>query len=80
MEAKTLKCGCVVGQYWCSKHDIYTGNTPPWGAGSRRSKQSARVYNEEIDNPDIEYRKPDCCSCHLGAPCGYCTQDMDKDI
>jgi len=20
-----LKCGCVVGAYWCIKHDIYTG-------------------------------------------------------
>lgn len=22
---------------------------------------------------------PDCCSCHLVAPCGYCTREVDEE-
>ena len=64
-----LKCGCVVGAYWCSNHDIYSGNVPPFGAGLRRVSESKKVYDAELDLSD---RQPECCSCHIHAPCGYC--------
>lgn len=69
-----LKCGCVVGAYWCAKHDIYTGNVPPWGAGVKREEESKKVYDEEAD-----YDKPECCSCHLSAPCGYCERTQTEE-
>ena len=71
-----LKCGCVVGAYWCAKHDIYTGNVPPWGAGARRASESKKVYDAELDDSD---RQPECCSCHLSAPCGYCERTQTED-
>jgi len=69
-----LKCGCVVDYYWCEKHEIYTGTAPPFGAGNSRSKESAEVLRQEL--PD-DY-KPEGCSCHISAPCGYCTQLEDQ--
>jgi len=26
---------------------------------------------------DYVTREPDCCSCHINPPCGYCTRDAD---
>lgn len=73
----SLKCGCVPGAYWCSKHDIYTGNTPPWGAGSRRVAESKKVRdNEWVDDYSAGEGG---CSCHLHAPCGYCESDQNQD-
>ena len=74
--AGQLKCGCVVGAYWCSKHDIYTGNTPPWGAGERRHAESYKVFKEEWQDDD---RHPECCSCHLSAPCGWCERTQNDE-
>lgn len=63
------KCGCVENAYWCDEHDIYSGNTPPWGrAGSRRCEESKEVSEDEW----MDDRQPTCCSCHLSAPCGFC--------
>lgn len=73
-----LKCGCIPDAYWCSKHDIYTGNVPPWGAGEMRAEQSRKVYDDEFYE-DYDEREPDCCSCHLGAPCGYCEKTQGKE-
>ena len=59
--SKILECGCVVGQYWCSKHDIYNKqdpNDPPHRIGS-----------------DVA---PECCSCHISAPCSFCTRETEN--
>lgn len=72
MSKTRLKCGCVPGAYWCSKHDIYSGNVPPWGAGEKRSKESRKVFDEEL-----EY-VPEACSCHLMAPCGFCERTQQE--
>lgn len=72
-----LKCGCIPDHYWCSKHDIYTGNVPPWGAGSRRAKESKQVYDDEyFDDMDKE---PQGCSCHISAPCSYCVNQTEDE-
>lgn len=70
-----LKCGCIPGAYWCSKHDIYTGKVPPWGAGIHRAEASKKVYDEEM----YEDRQPEGCSCHLHAPCGYCERTQIEE-
>lgn len=61
--SKRLDCGCVVGFYWCNKHDIYNKqdtNDPPH-----------RVRDFEVI--------PDCCSCHIMAPCSFCVNDNPKE-
>ena len=72
-----LKCGCVPNAYWCAKHDIYTGNTPPWGAGKGRHNEQEQVRLQETipDGIDIEDMG---CSCHINPPCCYCTRDIDE--
>lgn len=32
-----------------------------------------RAYDEYVTNP------PECCSCHISAPCSYCTREIDED-
>jgi hypothetical protein len=55
--SETLECGCVVGYYWCSKHDIYTK--------SNLNDKRHRVR-------DFEVCEPEECSCHIFAPCSFC--------
>jgi hypothetical protein len=64
----TLTCGCVIGYYWCAAHDIYTRQDrerdPRW------TKPEAMVC--ERSGP------PECCSCHISAPCSFCTRETDE--
>lgn len=68
-----LKCGCIPNQYWCSKHDIYTGNTPPWGAGSQKWREQHEVFKQEWED-----KAPQCCSCHISAPCSFCEMSQNN--
>lgn len=55
-----LKCGCVIGAYWCGKHDIYVKQD--------RKKDPRWTTPESI----IDYTPPEGCSCHINPPCSYC--------
>lgn len=59
---KVYACGCVKDAYWCGKHDIYV----------RQTKKDPPPFGHPLSE---NYREPECCSCHLSAPCSFCTGD-----
>lgn len=67
---RVFDCGCVEGQYWCSRHDIYRrqkpNDLPPHGDPRGRGRGA-------------KFAPPDGCSCHISAPCSYCTSDEDDE-
>ena len=64
------KCSCVTGQYEC-----WHCRRPKLEAIKRRMTAAELEYDRlamagwRKDEDD----GPGCCSCHLSAPCGYCT-------
>ncbi|WP_152559370.1 hypothetical protein [Tumebacillus flagellatus] len=72
---KRFDCGCVDGHYWCKKHDIYTKfdpkDPPPHGVGHVRSKPYQDPVVRKMCAPE-DY-VPTSCSCHISAPCSFCT-------
>lgn len=71
-------CGCVKGAYWCSRHDIYnrqkSNDLPPHGDPRGKGK------GEKISPSDDYNYVPECCSCHIMAPCPFCVDRKDGDM
>ena len=63
-------CSCVTGQYEC-----WYCRKPKLEAIERRLTPAQRAYDRLALagwRSDDDY-EADCCSCHISAPCGYCT-------
>ena len=41
-----------------------------------------KALKAEADRAYDRYvtRGPECCSCHISAPCGYCTSQSDEEL
>lgn len=58
-------CGCVPNQYMCGKHKAEM-NKRAW----LRLKPEQQAYDKWVTSYS---RSQDGCSCHISAPCSYCT-------
>lgn len=87
---QTLECGCVVGAYWCSRHDIYSVRTKPTEKWRERPNGSFVMVtlepNKHIAEADAgrlasmqapmdDLREAEGCSCHISPPCSWCTRE-----
>lgn len=86
------RCGCVRGEdgtlhYECAKHlEEFREKVRQKTRYSMTPEQ--RAYDDWIQSKRTNYAlsvvlglnpdEPDCCSCHISAPCGYCTKDVDN--
>lgn len=74
---RVFDCGCVEGQYWCSKHDIYAeqkiDDLPPHGS------HTGWGHAEAATKSVLVHGTPEGCSCHVSAPCSYCTREVPDD-
>lgn len=68
-------CGCVVGYYWCAAHDIYHVQD---GRTDNRTN-SEHEYDRYAATGTLSDSDPDCCSCHISAPCSYCTRETEDE-
>lgn len=62
-----LECGCVVGYYWCWRHDIYVKQDP--------KDPAWRVADVHRDERSEERT----CTCFISAPCSFCTNETERD-
>lgn len=89
VQGQRLKCGCVVGHYWCGPHDIYAirrDTTYTWceSDGSfvwLTLQPNAHKPTSDIlpVRSDLDFYEPEGCSCHICPPCSWCVEKPDPD-
>lgn len=68
-----LECGCVPNNYMCGNHKRQRR-----AAAYQKLTPEQKDYDNHVD-PRGWYHNdfPSGCSCHIMAPCGYCTRDVE---
>lgn len=66
------RCSCVTGQYEC-----WNCRKPELEEIERRLTPAQREYDRLAlagwrNDDGYDGREPECCSCHISTPCGYC--------
>lgn len=90
-----LPCGCVVGFYWCGRHDAGAVRDTPtctWafnfgGEGFRMKTLPANSLVHAADQERISSMRcpteyPDTephCRCHINPPCSFCTSKTEEE-
>lgn len=74
-------CGCIAGVYDCCDELLCCGASP-WNQEKIRKHRLELLYGPrslalDADAFHARYgadlnREPECCSCHISAPCGWC--------
>ena len=70
-------CSCVTGHYECwncrkTELEAIEKNLTP----AQREYDRLAMNGWRRDDDDYE---AECCSCHINAPCGFCTREIEED-
>lgn len=78
---KTMRCNCDLDNWEPEKNTGHSHVCRIHRAALGLPEKTRQLTPEQERYDDyVQSRRyqPDCCSCHINPPCGYCTRDIEE--